>query len=69
VWGGTQDSSIRPRLVFPTTLAIDLGTAYTLCLPRRGSGIVDPSRPVVAVARDGRGVDKVRAVGKARRRC
>ena len=45
-------------------LAIDLGTSNTVVY-LKGQGIVVSEPSVVAVARDGRGVDKVRAVGKA----
>ena len=45
-------------------LAIDLGTANTVVYAK-GQGIVVSEPSVVAVARDGRGVDKVRAVGKS----
>jgi rod shape-determining protein MreB len=48
---------------FSNDLAIDLGTANTLVYAR-GKGIVVSEPSVVAVSRDGRGVDKVRAVGK-----
>jgi len=49
---------------FSNDLAIDLGTANTVVYAK-GQGIVISEPSVVAVARDGRGVDKVRAVGKA----
>jgi len=49
---------------FSNDLAIDLGTANTVVYAK-GQGIVVSEPSVVAVARDGRGVDKVRAVGKA----
>src|SRR5512139_284949 len=45
-------------------LAIDLGTANTLVYAK-GKGIVVSEPSVVAVLKDGRGPDKVRAVGKA----
>src|SRR5262245_12146701 len=48
---------------FSNDLAIDLGTANTVVYAK-GKGIVVSEPSVVAVARDGRGVDKVRAVGK-----
>jgi rod shape-determining protein MreB len=48
---------------FSNDLAIDLGTANTVVYAK-GQGIVVSEPSVVAVARDGRGVDKVRAVGK-----
>ncbi len=44
-------------------MAIDLGTANTLVYAK-GKGIVVSEPSVVAVARDIRGVDRVRAVGK-----
>ena len=44
-------------------LAIDLGTANTVVYAK-GKGIVVSEPSVVAVARDARGVDKVRAVGR-----
>jgi len=50
--------------VFSNDLAIDLGTANTVVYAK-GQGIVISEPSVVAVARDGRGIDKVRAVGKA----
>ena len=49
---------------FSNDLAIDLGTANTVVYAK-GQGIVVSEPSVVAVSRDGRGVDKVRAVGKA----
>ena len=52
------------RSYFSNDLAIDLGTANTVVYAK-GQGIVISEPSVVAVARDGRGVDKVRAVGKA----
>ncbi len=48
---------------FSSDLAIDLGTANTLVYVS-GKGIVVSEPSVVAVTRNGRGVDKVRAVGK-----
>ena len=48
---------------FSNDLAIDLGTANTLVYAK-GKGIVVSEPSVVAVARDGRGVTRVRAVGK-----
>ena len=48
---------------FSNDLAIDLGTANTLVYAK-GKGIVVSEPSVVAVARDARGVDRVRAVGK-----
>ena len=45
-------------------MAIDLGTANTLVYVK-GRGIVVSEPSVVAVSRDARGPDKVRAVGKA----
>ena len=48
---------------FSNDLAIDLGTANTLVYAK-GKGIVVSEPSVVAVARDVRGVDRVRAVGK-----
>jgi len=48
---------------FSNDLAIDLGTANTVVYAK-GRGIVVSEPSVVAVARDSRGVDKVRAVGK-----
>ncbi len=48
---------------FSNDLAIDLGTANTLVYAR-GKGIVVSEPSVVAVLKDGRGPDKVRAVGK-----
>jgi rod shape-determining protein MreB len=49
---------------FSTDLAIDLGTANTLVYVK-GRGIVVSEPSVVAVSRDSRGPDRVRAVGKA----
>ena len=49
---------------FSNDLAIDLGTANTVVYAK-GQGIVVSEPSVVAVSRDGRGIDKVRAVGKA----
>ena len=49
---------------FSNDLAIDLGTANTLVYVK-GRGIVVSEPSVVAVSKDGRGPDKVRAVGKA----
>ncbi len=48
---------------FSNDLAIDLGTANTLVYAR-GKGIVVSEPSVVAVVKDGRGPDKVRAVGR-----
>ena len=48
---------------FSNDLAIDLGTANTVVFAK-GRGIVVSEPSVVAVARDGHGVDKVRAVGR-----
>ena len=48
---------------FSSDLAIDLGTANTLVYVS-GRGIVVSAPSVVAVSRDGRGPDKVRAIGK-----
>ena len=48
---------------FSSDLAIDLGTANTLVYVS-GRGIVVSEPSVVAVSRDGRGPDKVRAIGK-----
>ncbi len=48
---------------FSNDLAIDLGTANTVVYAK-GKGIVVFEASVVAVARDARGVDRVRAVGK-----
>jgi rod shape-determining protein MreB len=48
---------------FSNDLAIDLGTANTLVFAK-GRGIVVSEPSVVAVTRDGRGVDRVRAVGE-----
>jgi rod shape-determining protein MreB len=48
---------------FSSDLAIDLGTANTLVYVK-GRGIVVSEPSVVAVSQDGRGLDKVRAVGK-----
>jgi len=48
---------------FSNDLAIDLGTANTLVYAR-GRGIVVSEPSVVAVVKDARGVDKVRAVGR-----
>ncbi len=48
---------------FSNDLAIDLGTANTLVYVK-GKGIVLSEPSVVAVRRDGRGVNKVLAVGK-----
>jgi rod shape-determining protein MreB len=49
---------------FSNDLAIDLGTANTLVYAK-GKGIVVSEPSVVAVMKDGRDPDKVRAVGKA----
>jgi len=49
--------------LFSNDLAIDLGTANTLVYAK-GRGIVSNEPSVVAVQGDGRGVDRVRAVGK-----
>jgi rod shape-determining protein MreB len=48
---------------FSNDLAIDLGTANTVVYAK-GKGIVISEPSVVAVVRDSRGVDKVRAVGR-----
>ena len=48
---------------FSNDLAIDLGTANTLVYAK-GRGIVVSEPSVVAVTKDGRGPDKVRAVGR-----
>jgi len=48
---------------FSNDLAIDLGTANTLVYAK-GRGIVSSEPSVVAVQMDGRGVNRVRAVGK-----
>jgi len=48
---------------FSNDLAIDLGTANTVVFAK-GKGIVSSEPSVVAVTRDTRGVDKVRAVGQ-----
>jgi len=48
---------------FSNDLAIDLGTANTVVFAK-GKGIVVSEPSVVAVARDARGIDKVRAVGR-----
>jgi rod shape-determining protein MreB len=48
---------------FSNDLAIDLGTANTVVFAK-GKGIVVSEPSVVAVTRDSRGIDKVRAVGK-----
>src|SRR5262247_2148699 len=48
---------------FSSDLAIDLGTANTLVYAR-GKGIVFSEPSVVAVVKDGRGPDKVKAVGE-----
>jgi rod shape-determining protein MreB len=48
---------------FSNDLAIDLGTANTLVYVR-GKGIVCSEPSVVAVSKDRRGPDKVRAVGR-----
>jgi rod shape-determining protein MreB len=50
--------------LFSNDLAIDLGTANILVYAK-GRGIVSSEPSVVAVHRDNRGVDRVRAVGKA----
>ncbi len=47
---------------FSNDLAIDLGTANTVVYAK-GRGIVISEPSVVAVTRDGRGIDRVRAVG------
>ena len=49
---------------FSSDLAIDLGTANTLVYVK-GRGIVVSEPSVVAISRDSRGPDRVRAVGKA----
>lgn len=49
---------------FSSDLAIDLGTANTLVYVK-GRGIVVSEPSVVAVSRDSRGTERVRAVGKA----
>jgi rod shape-determining protein MreB len=49
---------------FSNDLAIDLGTANTVVYAK-GQGIVVSEPSVVAVTRDGRGVDRVTAVGTA----
>jgi len=48
---------------FSNDLAIDLGTANTLVFAK-GKGIVVSEPSVVAVAHEGRGIDRVRAVGR-----
>jgi len=48
-------------------LAIDLGTANTLIFVK-GKGIVSSEPSVVAINRDGRGINKVIAVGKVAKR-
>ncbi len=48
---------------FSSDLAIDLGTANTLVFAK-GKGIVVSEPSVVAVVKDARGADKVRAVGE-----
>jgi rod shape-determining protein MreB len=48
---------------FSNDLAIDLGTANTLVYAR-GRGIVVSEPSVVAIVKDARGADKVRAVGR-----
>ena len=48
---------------FSNDLAIDLGTANTLVYAK-GRGIVVSEPSVVAVTKDGRGADRVRAVGR-----
>ena len=48
---------------FSSDLAIDLGTANTLVYAR-GKGIVVSEPSVVAIVKDGRGPDKVKAVGE-----
>jgi rod shape-determining protein MreB len=48
---------------FSSDLAIDLGTANTLVFAK-GKGIVVSEPSVVAVLKDGRGPDKVKAVGE-----
>ena len=47
---------------FSSDLAIDLGTANTLVYVK-GRGIVVSEPSVVAICKDGRGPDRVRAVG------
>jgi rod shape-determining protein MreB len=49
--------------LFSNDLAIDLGTANTLVYAK-GRGIVVSEPSVVAVTKDGRGPDRVRAVGR-----
>ena len=49
--------------LFSNDLAIDLGTANTLVYAK-GRGIVSSEPSVVALQADGRGVDRVRAIGK-----
>ena len=48
---------------FSNDLAIDLGTANTVVFAK-GKGIVVSEPSVVAVVRDARGIDRVRAVGR-----
>ena len=49
--------------MFSNDLAIDLGTANTLVYVKGRGIVVATSRRVVAVAKDGRGADRVLAVG------
>jgi rod shape-determining protein MreB len=53
--------------LFSNDLAIDLGTANTLIFVK-GKGIVSSEPSVVAINRDGRGINKVIAVGKVAKR-
>ena len=48
---------------FSNDLAVDLGTANTVVYAK-GKGIIVSEPSVVAVVRDSRGVDKIRAIGK-----
>ncbi len=47
---------------FSNDLAVDLGTANTVVYAK-GKGIIVSEPSVVAVVRDSRGVDRIRAIG------
>ena len=51
---------------FSNDLAVDLGTANTVVYAK-GKGIIVSEPSVVAVVRDSRGVDKIRAAKRPRR--
>jgi len=62
---GAEELPVLKRILgwFSSDLAIDLGTANTLVYAA-GKGIVVSEPSVVAVMKDGRGPDKVKAVGE-----